>query len=302
MDIFEATGRTKKNLVQLALPIQKLKGDLKFPLYASEKLDGVYCVAMFYGKETAEDSITIYSRTGEEYTSLNHLKKELYYLAAKTGTDFIIFEAYIPHTPQPIISGYCRDKKNQHPEVGAYIHDCLSIDEFNGEYITPYSQRYAELCAGIERMCNQHIHLVEQHPVWSQREIDKMVTEVYCHDGEGVVLRNPEASYSPGKRNSDILKIKRTVTYDLKVIALEEGKGKYQNACGKLICRWKDGKSIKVGSGLTDKQRRVWWSPLCYDDIVGKIVEIEAMAESSKGVLREPRFIGIRHDKIEGDF
>lgn len=71
---------------------------------------------------------------------------------------------------------------------------------------------------------------------------------------------------------------------------------------GALVCQFRDDKTITVGTGLTDDQRKRWWSEFFYNEIVGKIVQIDAMAESTKGVLREPRFKGIRHDKTEGDF
>lgn len=71
---------------------------------------------------------------------------------------------------------------------------------------------------------------------------------------------------------------------------------------GALVCQFRDGKEVVVGTGLTDAQRKRWWSEFFYDEVVGKIVQIDAMTESTKGVLREPRFKGIRHDKTEGDF
>ena len=65
------------------------------------------------------------------------------------------------------------------------------------------------------------------------------------------------------------------------------------------MCRWKNGGVIYI-SGMKDSQRHLWWSNP--DEIIGKIVQVDAMSESSKGKLREPRFKGIRTDKTEGDF
>ena len=50
---------------------------------------------------------------------------------------------------------------------------------------------------------------------------------------------------------------------------------------------------------MTDADRKDWWKDNSI--VVGKIVQIDAMGESAKGVLREPRFKGIRFDKKKPD-
>lgn len=72
IDICKLVGRDKHHLVQLCLPYEKLKAPLSFPALASEKLDGVFAFAVIQDTE-----VHIFSRTGEEYKSLEHLKPEL---------------------------------------------------------------------------------------------------------------------------------------------------------------------------------------------------------------------------------
>ncbi len=296
-DICKLVGRDKHHLVQLCLPIEKLKGTIKFPVLASEKLDGVFAFAYVTGTDCF-----IYSRTGEEYLSLNHLKAELWELAQMSQCEVIIFEAYAPGVPQPTISGWCRDTKEQHLEVDAYIHDILPFEDFkNGYAELPFIDRAAHLRWSYQRIAASHLHLIEQREIYNYVALTNMAEAVWAEGGEGVVVRGSYTNYEPGKRNASMLKIKKGVSYDLIVMAVEEGTGKYQNAVGKLVCHDRNGKVVKVGSGLTDEQRRTWWSPFGYDEIVGKIVQVDAMAISSKGILREPRFKGIRHDKKEVD-
>lgn len=303
VDLCKLTGRDKEHLIQKCLPIEKVKTPLKFPLLASEKLDGVFCIARYNPTyENPSEKVTIYSRTGEIYKSMEHLKGDLLNILRHTKTDYIIFEAYCRGVEQSVISGWCRDTKGQHKELKGYMHDSLSEDEFTGELDTSFLNRYAALEDASYERTTLTLILVEQKFVHSQAEVDALAMAVWSRDGEGLVLRDPSAHYMPGKRNATMLKVKKGVSYDLKVIGLEEGKGKYKGYCGKLICRWRSGEVIKVGTGLTDKQRKDWWNEFNYDAIVGKIVQIDAMAESSKGKLREPRFKGIRYDKTEGDF
>lgn len=297
-DICELVGRDKRHLVQLCLPLEKVKGTINFPVVASEKLDGVFCLAY-----VCNGKCHIYSRTGEVYTSLEHLKPELIDLSKASQCDVIIFEAYVDGVSQPTISGWCRDTKRQHLEVESYVHDMLTFSEFkNCDTENGYADRYDYMQHCFKQLRpTKHIHLVDSWVVFSFAALMAWAESIWYRGGEGVVYRDFFAGYMAGKRNSTMVKIKKAVSFDLKVIAVKEGTGKYKGSTGYLICQDRKGKIVKVGSGLTDEQRRTWWSPWGYDEIVGSIVQIDAMKVSSKGVLREPRFKGIRFDKMEAD-
>lgn len=299
-DYYPDFPRGKAHLVQLCLPREKMnpKKTPQFPLMYSEKLDGVFCFAL-----CDLTSVHIFSRTGEEYLSLEHLKPELYDISKTLGTDIIIFEGYAKGVPQPTISGWCRDTKAQHYEVGAYVHDALSLDEFWGTCeARPYEERSQELNRIEFWQSYHHTFLVPQYFAYTWSEIDKAAERIWNAGGEGLVVRDPSVGYLPGKRNETMMKVKKDISYDLKVLSLQEGTGKYTGMVGALVCQFRDGKEVVVGTGLTDAQRKRWWSEFFYDEVVGKIVQIDAMSESTKGVLREPRFKGIRLDKTEGDF
>lgn len=299
-DYYPDFPRDKSHLVQLCLPREKMnnKKTPQFPLMYSEKLDGVFCFAL-----CDLTSVHIFSRTGEEYLSLEHLKPELYDISKTLGTDIIIFEGYAKGVPQPTISGWCRDTKAQHYEVGDYVHDALSLDEFWGTCeARPYEERSQELNRIEFWQSYHHTFLVPQFFAYTWSEIDKAAERVWNAGGEGLVVRDPSVGYLPGKRNETMMKVKKDISYDLKVLSLQEGTGKYTGMVGALVCQFRDGKEVIVGTGLTDAQRKRWWSEFFYDEVVGKIVQIDAMSESTKGVLREPRFKGIRSDKAEGDF
>lgn len=300
IDICKLVGRDKHHLVQLCLPYEKLKAPLSFPVLASEKLDGVFAFAVIQGTE-----VHIFSRTGKEYKSLEHLKPELWDLFNVCGYEVFIFECYAKGVPQPTISGWCRDTKKQHLEVDAYIHDGMTWEEFkNPECSVGYSLRQSfirDAFGNVNEGVFNHIHCIRQEYIYGESKLKKMTKEIWAAGGEGVVARPVDSIYQPGKRNAGMVKLKKGVSFDLKVVSLEEGTGKYKNHVGKLVCADRKGKVIKVGSGLTDEERKRWWSEFFYDEIVGKIVQVDTMAVSAKGVLREPRFKGIRHDKTEVD-
>ena len=294
-NICELVGRDKHHLVQLCLPIERVNGKLKFPMLASEKLDGVFCLAV-----VLDGKCYIYSRTGEEYLSLNHLKGGFCSLARLSQLAVFIFEAYAPGLPQPTISGFCRDTKGQHPRISAYVHDAMTLEDFRTGDTDGYYARYVYL-QSLFMQHDSYLYLIAQKEVYSLEHLQKYADYMIENGCEGVVAREEFSSYQAGKRNKSMIKVKKGVSFDLKVVALEEGEGKYKCHCGKLVCEDSKGIKVRVGSGLTDEQRKLWWSAHGSSEILGKIVQIDAMAVSTKGVLREPRFKGIRTDKVEVD-
>ena len=271
---------------QKLLPIEKVKNPERlFPALVSEKFDGVFCCYRD-GK--------IYSRTGKEYTSMEHLKDILRkvesYVKVGCGWDRVevLFEAYAD-VDQPTISGWCRDTENQHPEIYPQIHRVVNLDSLH-QVITN---------GGFHLGGNEVIRAVEHRRVNSYKEAMRIAEEVWKHGGEGIVVDAfPVGKYQPGSRNMSCVKVKQSDTYDLKVIDLVEGEGKYAGMTGALLCQFGDGTEVTCG-GMTDKERKDWWANR--ELIVGKIVEVACMKASTKGRLREPRFKKIRHDKNEPD-
>ena len=111
---------------------------------------------------------------------------------------------------------------------------------------------------------------------------------------EGVVLRDPTAPYEPGKRVHHMIKVKFRKTADLRCIGVEEGEGKC-NGIGALVLQDKEGRVVKVGSGL-DYSEATRQDAEAY---IGKIIEIEY--EQILDTYIQPVFKHIREDKEESD-
>ena len=288
-DLCAYLGRDKKHLFQKVLPIEKADtSKLQWPMWASEKFDGVFCCAIV----DDEGKVHICSRSGEEYLSMEHLKPFLkvhpyWFNYLDVATILILFEAYIPGQKQNVVSGACRDTKNQHTEIVAMVHTFV----LDGR---------AALTKNVDAEETSVYRNVEHKLVYSLEEAKKLADDIIDRGGEGLILHAEDVQpYQPGKRNASILKIKRGISVDLECLGVYLGKGKYSASVGGLLCRYKDGRIIRV-SGMTDIQRQVWFDH--HDYIVGKIVQIDAMGETANGMLREPRFIGIRTDKEEPDY
>lgn len=124
------------------------------------------------------------------------------------------------------------------------------------------------------------------------------VCKKYSNNGEGVILKKVDAPYTYNKKCADILKIKCEESYELKVVALEEGEGKYKGTLGKLKVQDANG-VINFVSGMSDIDRELWWSQP--ELIMHKIVEVKCMKVLKNKSLREGRYKAIRHDKTEVD-
>lgn len=291
------TKRSKKDIAQRLKNFEDVKHKLTYPMIISQKFDGVFAMAIKREhplESTPDNDIVIISRTGEEYTAMNHLKPVFYsMLKGLPNVKEIVFEAYIHGVKQSIISGKCRDTKAQHPEITAMIVGIIFPNEEGSPMI--------QFSSGImnKMIPEDKPYLMIPHiQVHNEQEVMDHFTDVLQAGGEGVVLCNAMVQpYNYGKRDASMVKLKQDLTVDLKVTGYTEGRGKYQGMIGGLVCEYKR-QNVTV-SGMTDKQRKDWKKEPSL--IVGKIIEVKAMVESSKGLLREPRFISIRHDKEEQD-
>lgn len=99
---------------------------------------------------------------------------------------------------------------------------------------------------------------------------------------EGLVLFNFE--------QKQFYRRKPVETYDVEVLGMEEGKGKYEGMMGKLLT-----KRGKVGGGYTDKQRAEFW--LRGKAMNGVMIEVRCSGLQPSGRFREPRFVRERFDK-----
>lgn len=135
--------------------------------------------------------------------------------------------------------------------------------------------------------------------------VHKFVTPIWKRGGEGIMFNDLMAPYEV-KRTKTLLKVKKTLELDLKIIDWEYGKlgTANEHRCGSLVVSYK-GNRVNVGSGLSDYMR---------EDIVenfeanylGKIATVATFGESTNKdgtiSLNSPVFIEIRTDKEEADF
>jgi DNA ligase-1 len=110
-------------------------------------------------------------------------------------------------------------------------------------------------------------------------------------NGEGIILRKPNAPYRRGKRTSDLLKYKAFVDAEAKVIGYQDGKGKHSGRMGALLCQMLDTTKaeFKVGTGFSDVEREWENAPSIGSTITYRYFEL-----TDDGKPRHPTFVRVR--------
>ena len=187
--------------------------------------------------------------------------------------------------------------------------DAMYIDEWKNQKCTHDYIERRMLLEGLFKYppkTGPHIYfevLPELYRGSDTSKVLELLDEAIENKEEGVMINICDAPYEFG-RTWNLMKVKKMNTIDLEVIGYEEGSGRLAGTLGALLVRYKDGNTVKVGSGFTDELRAlIWLEPL---DMIGKIIEVQYFEETTNadgGIsLRFPVFKDFRPDKLVADF
>jgi DNA ligase-1 len=152
----------------------------------------------------------------------------------------------------------------------------------------------------------------------SPEELDQLFEAAQTRGNEGLMIKNPDSAYSPGRRGKSWLKLKRELaTLDVVVTAVEYGHGKRISVLSDYTFAVRDGEGLvnigKAYSGLTDAEiaeMTKWFLEHTIEDqgfrlVVEPKIVVEVafnnMMRSDRHesgfALRFPRIVRIRTDK-----
>ena len=153
----------------------------------------------------------------------------------------------------------------------------------------------------------------------SAAELDRLFEEAQARGNEGLMIKDPESVYTPGRRGKSWLKLKRELaTLDVVVTAVEYGHGKRIGVLSDYtFAVWDGDKLVNIGkaySGLTDteiSEMTKWFLEHTIEDqgfrliIEPKIVlevafnnMMRSDRHNSGYALRFPRIVRLRPDKL----
>ena len=266
-----------------------------------------------------QGNVSIWSRTGKLFTNTQELVAKIHMLGLHSGV--YMGEVTCDYVSLEVLSGVVNPNRTNKLTIDLAaipaalnidFFDYISIDEFkSGKSDLPFAERFYILEAEYVRVMDKfsnwhpHIHLLPYIDVESEIDIRYILNDAVIHGEEGVVIRDMDADWEAGHKGYRVMKLVKGVDYDLTCVGYEEGAGKYKGKVANLIFAWKDGKTIKamLGKGWTHDMAEFMFSQivLCKDTPVGKVFQVYALEESSKGKLRLPKVGECRFDKEEAD-
>ena len=188
---------------------------IKYPCYASAKLDGVRCLAI-----CTEDGVILKSRGGKLY-EVKHVISQIS-TVMKVG-DVWDGELYIHGKYLEEIVSAVKKPNAMTNEISFRIFDVVSDDVFE-DRIT--NLKYIE-----DILYESKIYSVDVLPYeYIKSEVEmKDWHKMYVAQGyEGIMLRNEQGLYESGKRSADLQKYKEFLDEEFEIVAV--GKDKQDNA------------------------------------------------------------------------
>jgi len=260
-----------------------------FPVYVSEKLDGVPGV---YTKEKMQ------SRQSKPLLGVQWIHDKI----KPFLPDFpIIGEHYKPGMNFGTISGKCRkDEAWRDAELWVFDADIPN---------TPFHARLIALqtwWCNLPGGCMRFVKLVPQYlyetPEGLQRWIQDLEKARQFRPVEGAMIRPTDGLYTL-TRSWASQKYVFEDTLDLKVLAYEEAVDKYgepKGMVGAIWCSDATGAEFKVGAGKMkhDERTDMFQNPFRY---IGRICKVKAKPDPGYKALRQATFQAWHDDKEEPD-
>jgi len=288
---------------------QKLVDKIKFPAYAQMKMDG-----MRFNAIVRDGKCEFRSRNGKEIMLLGNLEQEFIALAGSIDCVFdgellVMLEGEHQFADRQTGNGILNkaNKGTISAKEAALVHatvwDLIPYVQFVDGYCgTPYAKRYSTLQAIISKQKSdgKKIWNVTSTIVQTLEEAQEIFQGYLAEGYEGIILKDGNGAWED-KRAKHQIKFKGELECDLKIVAIEEGTGKYAGMLGAIVCESSDGKiKVNVGSGFNDAHRKNLGK-----EILDKIVAIKYNSRIKNKLGDEslflPIFIEIRDDKDVAD-
>lgn len=119
----------------------------------------------------------------------------------------------------------------------------------------PFTQRIDAYRAWVAQRQQPWVQAVDQTRASSHEALMRRLKDIDRAGGEGLMLHRGDALYL-AERSDNLLKLKLHDDADAEVIGYVAGRGKYNGLTGALQVRTADGRTFRVGSGLSDALRR----------------------------------------------
>jgi DNA ligase 1 len=290
--------------------------------WTEEKYDGVRCQLHRGGGRVA-----LYSRDLKETTAAF---PEVAEAAAGMEHEVLIDGEILAHRHGKVLRFFELQRRLGRKVVSAELREEVPV------VLVAFDLLYLDGEALLDRPLRERRRMLEQlrleHPfllarietATSAEQLDRVFEETRERGNEGLMLKNPESAYTPGRRGLSWLKLKRPLaTLDCVVTAVEWGHGKRRGVLSDYTFAVRDedaDRLVNVGkayTGLTDAEIATMTEHFLEHTVLDRgrvrIVEPETVVEvafdsiqrsarhKSGFALRFPRIVRLRDDKTSHD-
>lgn len=168
----------------------------------------------------------------------------------------------------------------------------VSYNVFDAPHLEkePFEKRMKAVKEYFEKAKPKYAKIVEHEKCTGTDQVDKELKRIIALGGEGLMIRQPGSKYER-TRSKTLLKIKKFHDAEAVVVGYEPSKSNH-SLTGALWVKMACGKQFKVGSGLSNKDRR---NP----PKKGTIITYKFQEYTNSGTPRFPSYVGIRIDLKE---
>jgi len=285
----------------------KLVDKIQFPAYVQLKMDG-----MRFNAIVRDGKCEFRSRNGKEIQLLGNLEEDFIKMAGEVDCVFdgeLLVEAEDGSVCDRQTGNGILNKANkgtisekEAAMVRATVWDLIPYILFeSGHCASPYSKRIDSLSLLIQKHNPTKVKLVHTDLV-NDMETATSIFEGYLAAGqEGIILKDGSGVWED-RRSKTQIKFKGEMECDLKIVAVEEGTGKYAGMLGAIQCESADGViKVSVGSGFTDQQRKDLWSQNIVDKIAAIKYNMRIKNKAGEESLFLPIVLEVRDDKEVAD-
>ena len=269
---------------------------LKYPLFASVKLDGIRCLVI--------DSVA-YSRNMKpiknEYVQKCIGKPEYNGLDGELIVGDIFAKDCYRQTNSGVMS------KDGEPDFQYFVFDRWDMSD------AWYKDRFESIAA------LPYVQVVEQKVIVSEAELLAFETELLEKGAEGVMVRSIDGIYKNGRstaKDGILGKLKRFSDAEYRIVGFVERMHNANEATrnelgyiersshkdnlvgrgdlGALVLETADGQQFNCGTGFDDALRAEIWANK--DAYMGRMVKVKSFLIGVKDLPRFPVFLGFRDD------
>lgn len=149
-----------------------------------------------------------------------------------------------------------------------------------------FDARLQRLHALVAELALPWLQAVAQFRVRDHAELQARLHEVVEGGGEGLMLHRADAHWQAG-RGDAMLKLTPWLDAEARVIGHRPGRGRLHGLTGALEVESADGRRFRIGSGLSDADRR-------RPPAIGAVVTYRYRERSAAGLPRFPVFVRVR--------